>query len=278
MGDPVRPAGGTPGSDATPEVVALMSASTERVFNEFLSSVLSDLVRPPPSRSEVVNVTAIMEEFSSQTTTTPETPSPVLFFTQPETPDTLAVGVAGSWAVVVVAALLIGRCVTTVPSGTLAPSPTLLHVHGIRTLLLLLLTLTQAGACGEAGLRYYHSHDPHVLLLPAHGLALATTLLTWILYHHLEAWQCAGGVGVGIGVWACGACVGGMRTWQAVTVGGVPPLLVYPTLSLAGGVLQLLLCCLDVAALLQWVSLGWGETREGRGVEEGEDVGGEEAV
>lgn len=278
MGDPVRPAGSTPGSEVTAEVVELSPASTERVFKEFLSSVLSDFAQPPPSKSEVVNVTAIMEEFSARTTTTPETPTPVLFFTQPETPDTLAVGVEGSWAVVVVVALLIGRCVTTVPRGALAPSPTLLHAHGIRTLALLLLTLTQAGACGEAGLRYYHSHAPHFLLLPAHGLTLATTLLTWTLYHHLEAWHCAGGVGVGVGVWACGACVGGVRAWQAVGVSGVPPLLMYPTLSLAGGVLQLFLCCLDVVAFLQWVSRGWGKDK-GRewGWEEGQG-GRDEAV
>ncbi|XP_063873338.1 ATP-binding cassette sub-family C member 9-like isoform X2 [Scylla paramamosain] len=253
MGDPSRLDGSIPGSDIPGGVVTLTPATTKRVFKEFLSTVLNDLVRQPPSKSEVVNVTAIMEELSTHAKTTSESPTPVLFFARPESPDTLALALEGSWAVVVMTALLIGKCVTTTPKSSCAASPTLLHGHGIRTLVLLLLTLTQAGACGEAALRYHHSQAPHVLLIPAHVLALVTTLLTWILYHHLEKWQCGGGVGVGVGIWSCGACVGGVRVWQAVGLGGVPPMLVYPTLSLVCGVLQLLLCCLDVVAFLHWV-------------------------
>ncbi|MPC71977.1 hypothetical protein E2C01_066270 [Portunus trituberculatus] len=265
MGDPTRQDGITPGSDI-PGVVALTPASTERVFKEFFSTVLNDLMRQPPSKSEVVNVTAIMKEFSAQVKSTSEAHTPVLFFARPESPDTMAVALAGSWAVVVMTALLIGKCVTTTPKNFCAASPTLLYAHGIRTLVLLLLTLIQAGACGEAALRYHHSQAPHVLLIPAHVLALFTTLLTWILYHHLERWQCGGGVGVGVGIWLCGTCVGGVRVWQAVGLGGVPPMLVYPTLSLACGALQFLLCCLDVVAFLHWVSVCWGEEEVWRGM------------
>ncbi|KAG0730314.1 ATP-binding cassette sub-family C member Sur [Chionoecetes opilio] len=251
MDDPVRPYVRPVGSQVTGEVVAVVPASTE-VIKELWSSVLSDFTRPPPSKSEVVNVTAILQEFSAHTTPTPH-PAASLFLSRPDTPDTLAVGVAASWTVIMVAVVLIGRCVTTTPRGALTPAPTLLHAHRLRSLVLLLLTLTQAAACGEAGLRYYQSQAAHLLLLPAHALTLTTTLLTWALYHHLEAWQCGGGVSVGVAVWACGVCLSGVRAWQAVGVGGVPPLLVYPTLGVAGGLLQLLLWGLDVAALLHWV-------------------------
>ncbi|XP_050714538.1 ATP-binding cassette sub-family C member 8-like isoform X2 [Eriocheir sinensis] len=251
MGDPLRPGEGGPVSEATAPALEWTPASTERALRAFLNSVLQDLSRPPPSKSEQVNFTAIAEEFLATSSTTAKVHTLPAFFTRPEAPDILAVAVEGSWAVVAIAALLIGRCSTTAPRGATS-APTLLYAHGVRTLTLLLLTLVQMGACGEAGFRYYHSQAPHILLLPAHALALATTLLLWALYHHLEAWHCEGGVGVGVGVWACGACVGGVRTWQAVGVGGVPPLLVYPTLSLACGLLQLLLCCLDAAALLHW--------------------------
>lgn len=272
MDDPPRSGEGGPVPGATASLVEWTSASTERVLGAFLSSVMQDLTRTPPSKSEVVNFTAISEEFLATSSTTGKTHTLPAFFTRPEAPDILAVAVEGSWAVVAIAALLIGRCSTTTPRGATS-APTLLYAHGVRTLTLLLLTLIQLGALGEAGLRNFHSHAPHVLLLPAHALALGTTLLLWILYHHLEAWHCESGVGVGVGVWACGACVGGVRAWQAVGVGGVPFLLVYPTISLASGLLQLFLCCLDAAALCHWVSQGkkdgelgqaWAWRREAR--------------
>lgn len=225
----------------------LTPSTTEKVFKEFLSSVVRGLTQPPPSRFEQVNLTAVTERL---TALSPKPREPFLSPDLPDTPDLLAVGVGGAWAWVLLLLLAYrGLCTR----GRCSSTPLLLGAHTGRTLTLILLTLVHLAACGEAGLRYSRSTAPHVLLIPAAVVWLLTTLLSAGFYHATEKWRSPAYVVVTVGVWACSVGVGVVRAWQAVA-GGVPLLLVYPTVTFVGLVLSAMMLLLDLCTLVRWVS------------------------
>ncbi|XP_071518290.1 LOW QUALITY PROTEIN: ATP-binding cassette sub-family C member 9 [Panulirus ornatus] len=241
----------TPGSEVIldPGVKAreelLTPHTTERVFNDFLTTVVRGLTQPPPSRFEQVNLTAITERL---TALLPRPRDPIFSPDLPDTPDLLAVGVGGAWAWVLLLLLVYrGLCIRSRSSST----PLLLAAHTARTLTLLLLTLLHLAACGEAGLRYSRSAAPHALLVPGACVGLLTTLLAGGFYHAIEAWRSPAYVVVTVGVWACGVGVGVVRAWQVVA-GGVPLLLVYPTNTFVVLLLTAAMLTLDLCTLVRW--------------------------
>ncbi|XP_042213487.1 ATP-binding cassette sub-family C member 9-like isoform X2 [Homarus americanus] len=235
-------------SEVPPGEDLLTSATTEMVLKEFLSSVGRSMAGPQPSRTEYVNLTAIKIKYDALAALTSTPPTPLLSLCLPDTPDLLAMGVWSAWAWVMITVLLCRSLCTRTPPFT---TPILLHAHVLRTLTLLVLTLVHVAACGEAGLRYWRSASPHILLVPAAAAALSTTLITAVFYHTIECWRCPAYIVVTVGVWACGAGVGVVRVRQIVGV-GVPEWAVYPGVVVGGLVLTGIMFIIDLWTLLRW--------------------------
>ncbi|KAK4297665.1 hypothetical protein Pmani_029928 [Petrolisthes manimaculis] len=239
-------------------------ATTEVVFNAFLRT----LFREPPSRTEHVNLSRVMQRFEAQRTPTPTPiptpiPPPTYTFHHPATPDLLSMGVCVLWALLFTLTLCIYGCIRrsrktsstpTTTTTTTTNTTTLLPCHSARSLALLTLTLVQVAVCAEGVMRYLHSQGPHVLIIPGACASTFRILGAFVYYSYAENKGVHGVVlGVSALVWACGCGVGIIRVWVVVLHRGVSVLLVYPVLVLVGVVLQLGLLAMDVASFFFWI-------------------------
>ncbi|XP_066953710.1 ATP-binding cassette sub-family C member 9-like [Macrobrachium rosenbergii] len=166
----------------------------------------------------------------------------------PKTCDLFATALQGLWLWVLFLAFLFrGLC-----ARSAAPRPaSLLPAHNYRTVAALCIVLVQVVSFADVIWRFHRSAEPHVLLIPAAGLTLVSSLATAAFYHATERWCAPGYVWVCLWVWIFQVGLGMWRVWQ-IARSGMQMILVYPCLTIANTVVAAFILSLDLYTVMLW--------------------------